>query len=156
MTVIHMKAIALLLTVFISGCGVVGVATVTPTECSPTEAKIFEWEATGIIEENCDFNRKPSKQDFLSGRGHPDEIITINSVEEVWVYEKSIWCGLVVAYIIPVPLVLPVCDGVDRITFEGETVKQIQRTGQNATGLMVGSNGISTDGEDCYGIWRDN
>jgi hypothetical protein len=156
MTVMHMKAIALLLTVFTSGCGVVGVATVSPTECSPTEAKVFEWEATGTTEENYVLDRKPSKQDFLSGRGHPDEIITVNSVEEVWVYKRSIWCGFVVAYIIPVPLVLPVCDGVDRITFEGETVKQIQRTGQNATGLMVGSNGITTHGEDCYGDWQNN
>ena len=156
MTVIHMKAIALLLTVFISGCGV-GVATVSPTECSLTESTYYEWEATGVSMENYDYNsRKPSKQHFLSGRGQPDEIITVNSVEEVWVYEQSMWCGFIVGLGFAVPLMLPVCDGVDRITFEGETVKQIERTGVMLNGLLMVDEGILTHSENCYGIYQQN
>jgi hypothetical protein len=61
-----------------------------------------------------------TKTDFLNSWGVPTEKVA-TAKGETWIYaERNRWCGLWVFVIIPVPVVLPVCDTYDKVTFEGD------------------------------------
>lgn len=76
-------------------------------------------------------NAHDKKEDFLKEWGNPDEIITEAENKEIWVYNTRRWCGVIPILIVPIPLLLPVCDGFDRITFQGDTARSLhtKRTG---------------------------
>jgi hypothetical protein len=57
--------------------------------------------------------------------GKPDTIKTASESEETWIYERSLWCGVIPVFILPVPLLLPVCDGYDRIDFRGNEARRL-------------------------------
>ena len=60
-------------------------------------------------------NPRPSSQKrFREDWGEPSEIITVSESEETWVYKSTLWCGLF-------PLILPVCEGFDRVDFRDNT-----------------------------------
>jgi len=68
-----------------------------------------------------------SKGYFLNAWGEPKERVTsING--ETWVYEENgRWCGLWLGLIIiPIPLVLPVCETFDNVYFEGDVAVSIK------------------------------
>jgi hypothetical protein len=69
-----------------------------------------------------------SKERFRGVWGDPKEIVK-TSGGEVWVYQESgRWCGIWLAIIIPIPLVLPVCETFDEVTFEDDyAVKSYSR-----------------------------
>jgi hypothetical protein len=64
-----------------------------------------------------------TKAEFLKDWGKPDEIISASENEETWIYNRKLWCGVIPVLLLPVPLMLPVCDGFDRIEFQGNEAK---------------------------------
>jgi hypothetical protein len=134
-----------LLSSLVSGC--VGYVHVTPTECSadlPIVDYIYEKDKWGPINRNIMTSTTlPDKDDFIKEWGEPDETIKVSDDETTLVYKRKIWCGSVPAYIIPVPLVLPTCDGFDRITFKGDTATHIHFKRSDSSGIMfpIGAEG---------------
>lgn len=151
-------AMAFVPLVFLSGC--VGAAIETTKECPETSGTLLAWElldidATKSSGENFESKiEMPTKKDFFEIRGKPDEIIYVDEVTETWVYETDEWCGLWVGYGLLVPLILPVCDGVDYITFEGAAVKHFKTTEARLTGAMgfvLFSSGKIGTADNCNG-----
>jgi hypothetical protein len=66
-----------------------------------------------------------TKAEFLKDWGKPDEIISASENEETWIYNRKLWCGVIPVLVLPVPLILPVCDGFDRIEFQGNEAKSL-------------------------------
>ena len=98
----------------------------------------FDWTTTENIEmpiplraplaANNDFDRwacQPSpdsplrtKNDFIGTWGEPHSK-EVSAEHEIWTYaESGRWCGIWVAYIVPIPMLLPVCKTYDKIIFE--------------------------------------
>jgi hypothetical protein len=77
------------------------------------------WEQMGPT------SKASTKEEFLQERGKPDKIIFSSNNEETWVYTRKVWCGVIPVLILPIPLVLPVCDGFDRINFKDNVAKQL-------------------------------
>ncbi|WP_136525220.1 hypothetical protein [Geomonas ferrireducens] len=100
------------LSFLLTGCGL---AVRYPRECS------YEMPSTGIH----DFfgvgtPKASTKSEFLKEWGKPDEVINGADGKDTWVYRGKMWCGPIPVFILPVPLLLPLCDRFDRITFNGE------------------------------------
>jgi hypothetical protein len=127
-----------------SGCGCFGVAIFTPTECSsdiPLINYTYQKDKWGPIykkDKNTPDaeNFLPSKDDFIRIWGVPDETETISEDELILTYKSKIWCGVVPAYIIPAPLILPTCDGFDQITFKGDMATHIHFKRADGYGLL--------------------
>jgi len=68
--------------------------------------------------ESLDGPAKPlTKKEFLEAWGEPDEKISTET-GETWIYqENGKWCGV---WILPIPLMLPVCKTRDEVIFEGD------------------------------------
>jgi hypothetical protein len=77
-----------------------------------------------------------TKAEFLKDWGKPDEIISASENEETWIYNRKLWGGLIPVILLPVPLILPVCDGFDRIEFQGNEAKRLH-TRHTVTGGFV-------------------
>jgi len=92
-----------------------------------------------------------TKADFLKSWGEPDKIISTSENQETWIYERLLWCGVIPMVIIPIPLVLPVCDGFDKIYFVGNEAKLLH-TRHSSTGgffiMMSPAGGASGGGSD--------
>ncbi|MBW6512946.1 MAG: hypothetical protein K0A93_12685 [Desulfuromonadaceae bacterium] len=102
-----------------------------PVECDsdyPLENDIFTRDHWGPLDAIRNLNPSGNpvcKDDFLRDWGKPDEIVTISAAQEKWVYNRSEYCGIVPVYVVPVPLVVPVCDEFDHITFENDRAVHI-------------------------------
>ena len=66
-----------------------------------------------------------TKEAFLKDWGKPDEIISSSESVETWIYNRKLWCGVLPVLILPVPLILPVCDGFDRIEFKDNVATRL-------------------------------
>lgn len=137
-SILHLFAISLLSSL-VSGC--VGYVHVSPTECSsdlPIIDYIYEKDKWGPINKSTmTINKLPSKDEFIKEWGEPDETIRTTDDIVTLIYNRKIWCGSVPVFIIPVPLVLPTCDGFERITFKGDTATHIHFKRADASGIVV-------------------
>jgi hypothetical protein len=124
-----------LLTLALSGCFLA-----VPFECRNEFPTI---EARNVLFWDWKNPPKPStKEDFLKAWGPPKSILsTFENKEtgfyetrlspstenrETWVYERRLWCGFgPMFFIVPLPLLLPVCDGFERIEFQGNDAKNL-------------------------------
>jgi hypothetical protein len=92
-----------------------------------------------------------TKEEFLKEWGKPDSIINNEANLEVWEYKRNIWCGVTLFVFIPVPFMLPVCDGFDKVSFKGnESVNLYTRRGTTGGFFIVmspagGSSGSGSD-----------
>jgi hypothetical protein len=66
-----------------------------------------------------------NKAEYLKEKGAPRSTKTVAVDREVWVYEESIWCGVIPCWGICVPLMLPVCDGFERVHFWGDRAERV-------------------------------
>jgi hypothetical protein len=112
-----------------SGC--VGVIVMTPQDCV----------RTGDSKSMAVANETPStKEEVREFWGKPDDIITVSESKEAWIYnKKDIWCGLIPVVFLPVPLILPLGNGFDRIEFRGNEVTSLhsrKQYGIGAAGLV--------------------
>jgi hypothetical protein len=106
--------------VVITQSGCIGLIVQTPKECKREEPSIEEHDSSGVPPGLNPANPTPSTKDEVREVwGKPDEIITVSEDEETWVYSKTLWCGVWPIIILPIPFVLPVCNGFERIGFRG-------------------------------------
>jgi hypothetical protein len=141
---------ASLTVLMLSGC--LGGAVKYPIECIsdyPLKDYIYTKDTWGPLNIDSSRDINPSsnpltKADFLRDWGEPNEIVTISAEKEMWVYNKSAFCGVVPIYMIPIPLVLPVCNEFDHITFENDQAVHIHfRKISGAVAVIGGGNGFS-------------
>ncbi|MDD2899899.1 MAG: hypothetical protein PHI31_14445 [Desulfuromonadaceae bacterium] len=66
-----------------------------------------------------------NKEEFLKEWGKPDQIIPSSENVETWIYNRHLWCGVIPVLILPVPFILPVCEGFDRIEFQGNEATRL-------------------------------
>jgi hypothetical protein len=79
-------------------------------------------------------NPLPSREEFLTEWGEPAETITVSDDEVTFIYKTvDIWCGVVPVWGVPVPLVVPACEGFDRITFKGSKATHLHFKRMNST-----------------------
>ena len=98
----------------LSGC--CGMMTALPGECD-TETPTTDFKNKT--------SPRPTKADFLKEWGKPDTIETKSENEETWIYNKHIWCGPIPCWGVCAPLVLPVCDGFNRVYFQGDIARRL-------------------------------
>jgi hypothetical protein len=104
----HSTAICLFIVALsLSGC--FGIAVQYPKECNNESLPGFS-----------------TKEEVVAKWGKPGKITITSTSEETWIYEKDIWCGLIPMWGVPVPFILPACDGYDRIDFRGKEAIKLQ------------------------------
>lgn len=150
--------------IILPGC--FGMGTLEPKEChliTPTTSNPM-WS----IKYNFgNWPTRPStKQEFLKDWGEPDRItvtfdkkkfegdskgadITITTFEstETWIYNRHLWCGIIPAFIIPIPLILPVCDGFDELVFQGGEAIYLNTKRSRFSGCYLGG---SCSSDPCW------
>ena len=80
-----------------------------------------------------------TKAEFLKDWGKPDEIISTSENGETWIYNRKLWCGVIPVVLLPVPLMLPVCDGFDRLEFQGNETKSLHTRHTVLSGFAIGA-----------------
>jgi len=109
---------ASLLALTLSGC--FGIGTILPGECKTDPPR-----TTARTDIKTTSSSYTMKGDFLRDWGKPNKIITTSEKTEIWIYERHLWCGVVPIFFVPIPLILPVCDGFERIEFDGDDAKSM-------------------------------
>jgi len=90
-----------------------------------------------------------TKAEFLKDWGEPDEIISTSENEGTWIYNRKLWCGVIPVFLLPVPLILPVCDGFDRIEFHGNEAKNLHPRHIVESGFYVGGSAVAKTDPAC-------
>lgn len=91
-----------------------------------------------------------TKEEFLNDWGKPDEIISTSKSEETWIYGRKLWSGVIpILIILPVPLILPVYDGFDRIEFHGNEAKNLHTRHIVAGGFYFGAGAAAGSDPAC-------
>ena len=84
-------------------------------------------------------SKTPStKEDVREFFGESDEIITISESKEAWIYKKDIWCGVIPVFILPMPIIFPLCNGFDRIDFRGNEAMSLHSKKEYGIGFSFG------------------
>ena len=128
-----------------SGC--VGLIVNTPAECKNAIPftgvhDIFVWTKPSP-------KKVTTKAEFLKDWGKPDEMISKSEYEETWIYNRKLWCGVMPVFLLPVPLLLPMCDGFDRIEFQGNEAKRLHTRHIAMAGFVImGGPGAAAGGAD--------
>jgi len=77
-----------------------------------------------------------AKNRFLASWGPPKEKV-VTAKGETWIYaEKGRWCGLWIFLIVPLPILLPVCETFDHVEFENEVA--VRSTSRRMDGAGIG------------------
>ena len=123
----------------LSGC--CGMIVAYPGECDKeTPATFFKNMSSS----------KQTKADFLKELGKPDAIETTSENRETWIYNKHLWCGAVPCWLVCAPLVLPVCDGFNKLYFQGDVAKRLHTRRTLMAGIiMVGFAGTAESENAC-------
>ena len=117
-----------------SGC--IGLMVAAPAECKNAIPftgvhDIFVWTKPSP-------KKVTTKAEFLKDWGKPDEMISTSENEDTWIYKRKLWCGVIPAYLLPAPLLLPMCDGFDRIEFQGNEAKRLHTRHTAMAGFVIG------------------
>ena len=157
-------AIFFLSAVMLSLSGCLGLIINTTAECESETPHPDIHDIMKISQENStvltpkfwiiDPKAKFTKDDFLNEWGQPDKIIKRSEFDETWIYNRNLWCGVVPVLILPIPLILPICDGFDKIDFEGniatrlDTKHIVSNGGVLFIGYPLGFTAIESAGKD--------
>ncbi len=121
----------------LSGCALFSLA---PYECeqsdTPNLTRAMQREVAGIPPVT---GGQPActKSDFLKSWGMPDRIEPKGRNSETWIWERRLWCGyLPVFLVIPVPLMLPVCTGYEKVEFRDDSAQTIQTRTKRWCGII--------------------
>jgi len=153
----------------LSGC--IGLILNTPGECKnetpftgvhdifwkkphPKQELIF-----GLVIPEVPAPKASNKNEFLTDWGKPDEIISTSENMETWIYNRKLWCGFMPVLILPVPFILPVCDGFDRIEFKDNIAIRLHTRSivwGGAVGFFVGGGSGGKDPVCRYPLHTSN
>lgn len=86
---------------------------------------------------NKDHPKAGNKDDFIKAWGNPDKIITKQENTETWMYQRNLWCGITPVFFLPVPLLLPICDGYDQIEFNGDLAQRLNTRRIVTAGVFI-------------------
>lgn len=139
-----------MVTIACSGC--VGVSfdrTETVSIDKPIPLRDTSWTFDGFTRWACQPDPEAdhrTKSDFLESWGEPQSKEVLAG-KESWLYAESHrWCGVWLGLlIVPVPIILPVCQTFDKITFDNDLAihASSQRFVQTSTGIaFVGPMGL--------------
>ncbi len=92
---------------------------------------------------------RPQKADFLELWGEPNLIEKKSANTEVWTYKRNLWCGGIPVFFIPVPLLLPVCDGYEKIEFRNNVATSLQTRKIVKRGAIVGMGPLYENEQAC-------
>lgn len=125
--------------VTMSGC--IGAAIVKPGECSYSDPTVGMFDDVPALKRFVGISKKENatektKNDFLREWGRPDDIQSSDN-NEIWIYKRNNWCGVVLCFVVCAPLILPVCDGFDQLTFEGETATLLTIDYPHGYGIII-------------------
>lgn len=142
---------ALFMILSLSGC--LGLVFATPSECK-NETPLTDindiFFSQPSFQDNFSrvFRNKPSappkvstKAEFLRDWGKPNEIISTSDNEEIWIYKNDLWCGVIPVVILPVPLILPVCDGFNHVVFQDNKAKRLHTKRITLDGIIFPGGG---------------
>lgn len=132
--------VSLLLMTTLSGC--FGLAVTYPAVC---ENETPSPEIHGLFSMPPFFSG--DKGDFLEKWGKPDGVISTSEGREIWTYERNLWCGVTPAFVVIVPLLLPLCDGYDEIEFDGDRAVNLNTRHSVTAGIIIPSVAVKDD--DC-------
>lgn len=120
----------------LTGC--FGLAVNSPVECKNetpyTGVHDFFGQKGGIL---AAAPKASTKSVFLKEWGEPDKKIPVLENEETWIYERHLWCGVIPMVFIPIPLILPVCDGFDKIYFVGNEATRLHTRHTSTGGFFI-------------------
>jgi len=149
---IYKLVCAVALTGIMTGC--IGAGVAKPGKCvfdSPTVG-MFDNPTYNIIRS---FNKHKatgsSKNDFLREWGKPDKVQYAENIE-TWIYKRNNWCGFIPCFVICVPLILPVCDGVDELTFIGDNATLLESKKTFFYGFILPGKPQFDDSRQCYRV----
>ena len=136
-----------LLVVMVATCsGCVGIAfdrTKTVSIEKPVPLGHRNWLNSGFERWACQPDLKQAyrtKSDFIAKWGEPHSK-ELSGNKETWIYaESGRWCGLWIGLVVvPVPLLLPVCETYDKIAFENDRAVSAtsSRFVVTATGIAI-------------------
>lgn len=117
---------AALCVLILSGCGFFGAVKAVPRECifEPPLVMYADKPKDLPIVSSATLQTKEYLETVLK---KPDNIEKVSGNAETWIYKKPYsWCGLGLGIFIPVPLILPICDRIERVEFENNRVKRIR------------------------------
>lgn len=119
----HLALVAAVVVVLVllSGCGVVTYTEHEYSVAAPRLAVVVEGERAAVGGSGVAGLTPSTKHDVLNLWGEPNARLSTPAGEQ-WLYRRvDVWCGAAVVVIFPlIPLMLPICDESERITFEGE------------------------------------
>lgn len=129
-----------------SGC--VGLIINSPEECENetpfTGVHDIFWKKPrpkrkflGIVSPEIPYPAPSTKADFLNAWGTPDEIVSTSANTETWVYTRKLWCGIIPVFFLPAPLILPLCDGFDRIDFVENQATRLHTRRTVTSGIVL-------------------
>jgi hypothetical protein len=79
-----------------------------------------------------------TKDRFLGAWGVPKEKVP-TAKGETWIYSESgRWCGLWVFFVLPLPILLPVCETFDHVVFEDERAVRSASRRMDGAGIGLG------------------
>jgi hypothetical protein len=140
-------------TIVLSGC--VGLVLVHPAECEneTPSTRIHDLFVPIDFRDFLAFKKpKPppcsSKEEFLKEWGKPKWVSSTAAGKDLWTYERPLWCGVIPIFLLPVPLVLPVCNGFDRIEFEGDEGARLHTRRTVTAAFFIGLYGGGGAGAD--------
>jgi hypothetical protein len=113
---------------FITLSGCLGLIVAEPKECTK------EALSAGVIGAS---PTSSTKEKIVEVWGKPDEVITVSANEETWVYHRKLWCGVMPLILVPLPFMLPVCDGFDRVEFRGNKPVRLHSRQFDTYGYIV-------------------
>ena len=118
--------------------GCIGLIVLPPQECK-REAPYTDIHNSSVEPAALPYtNPTPStKEEIREVWGKPDEIITVSENEETWIYKKNLWCGVIPVFILPVPFIIPVCEGFDRVGFRGNEATRTHTRQLNIYGFIL-------------------
>jgi len=88
------------------------------------------------------------KDAFLKQWGKPDSVMVAAEGKEIWTYERNLWCGVTPAFFVIAPLLLPLCDGYDKIEFNGDRAVNLNTRHSVTAGLIIVIPGGAVGGKD--------
>lgn len=154
----YKRVVFLLLVITCTGCfGVAFDGTTTETIENPIPLKASLVTASSVQRWACQpgsYYTPLTKSDFVLSWGEPGTKEVFGE-RETWRYaESGRWCGVWVSFFVAIPLMLPVCETYDEITFESDLA--VSATSRRFVFSAIGFSLVAGPYFDKAGVATDN